>query len=111
MNTNDIPWKGIIEDAPVYFFRMFLPKSEDLIDFSRPFEYLDKELESIFPSEDSNKPRYVDKLIKVYTLSGGEAYILVHIEVQGYRDQDFGKRMFCTVVETATAVNQVVEAA
>ena len=94
MNTNDILWKGIIEDAPVYFFRMFLPKSEEVIDFSRPFEYLDKELESIFPSEDSNKPRYVDKLIKVYTLTGGEEYILVHIEVQGYRDQDFGKRMF-----------------
>jgi len=94
MNTNDILWKGIIEDAPIHFFKFFLPHTEKVIDFSRPFEYMDKDLEAIFPTEDTMKPRYVDKLIKVYTVSGEAEYILVHIEVQGYRDKDFGIRMF-----------------
>jgi hypothetical protein len=49
---------------------------------------MDKELEAIFPTEDSIKPRYVDKLIKVYTISGEAEYILGHIEVQGYRDKE-----------------------
>ncbi|MBE9466506.1 hypothetical protein ACFP1I_23915 [Dyadobacter subterraneus] len=36
----------------------------------------------------------MDKLVKVYTKAGEEDWILVHIEVQGYDDKDFAKRMF-----------------
>jgi predicted transposase/invertase (TIGR01784 family) len=59
------------------------------------FEYLDKELDQLFPPETDNyAPRYVDKLVKVFMLNGQEEWILIHIEVQGYKDQDFAKRMF-----------------
>jgi predicted transposase YdaD len=36
----------------------------------------------------------VDKLVKVFLKNGEERWILIHIEVQGYRDPDFEKRMF-----------------
>ncbi len=65
-------------------------------DLDRGFEYLDKELDQLFPPEANNySPRYIDKLVKVFTrIPGGEEWILVHVEVQGCTDQDFAKCMF-----------------
>ena len=34
------------------------------------------------------------RLIKVFTKRGSEEWLLVHIEIQGYHDKDFGKRLF-----------------
>lgn len=59
------------------------------------FEFLDKELEQLFPPQnDSFAPKYVDKLVKVFMKDGREEWILVHIEVQGYKDKLFAERMF-----------------
>ena len=55
---------------------------------------MDKELEQLFPSEQVKDPKFVDKLVKVYSKTGDERWILVHIEVQGYEDKKFGERMF-----------------
>jgi predicted transposase YdaD len=56
---------------------------------------LDKELEQLFPpDEDHYSPRYVDKLVKVFMQNSEEKWILIHVEVQGYADKDFSKRMF-----------------
>jgi hypothetical protein len=33
-------------------------------------------------------------LVKVYLLDGKEQWVLIHIEVQGQRDDDFPERMF-----------------
>ena len=95
MNRNDLLWKGVLEDLFDDFLRFFYPNANELFDFNKGFEYLDKELEQLFPPEDdSYAPRYVDKLVKVFTVSGDEEWILVHVEVQGYADRDFAKRMF-----------------
>ena len=95
MNRNDLLWKGVLEDLFDDFLRFFYPDANELFDFSKGFEYLDKELEQLFPPEaDSYATRYVDKLVKVFTISGVEEWILVHVEVQGYADRDFAKRMF-----------------
>lgn len=62
---------------------------------NRGFEFLDKELDQLFPPDNDNfQPRYVDKLVKVFTRTGDEAWILVHVEVQGYSDRYFAQRMF-----------------
>lgn len=36
----------------------------------------------------------MDKLVKVYLRDGSEKWLLIHIEVQGYRDPDFPKRVY-----------------
>ena len=53
-------------------------------------------MEQLFPPDgDTYAPRYVDKLVKVFTRQPEkEAWILVLIEVQGYNDNDFAERMF-----------------
>lgn len=77
------------------FLRFFFPNADRLFDLEKGFEYLDKELEQLFPPENEKcSPKYVDKLVKVYSRSGVEAWLLVHIEVQGYRDDAFSDRMF-----------------
>ena len=91
--TKDKLWKGIIEDCFEDFFRFFYPEWADWIDFERGMEFLDKELEQLMP-ESADNPRYVDKLVKLHTKQGKEHWILIHIEIQGYRDKDFAERMF-----------------
>jgi predicted transposase YdaD len=95
MKRNDILWKATLEDLFDDFLRFFYPEADELFDLEKGFEYLDKELDQLFPPEaDNYAPRYVDKLVKVFTKTGKEEWILIHVEVQGYTDQDFARRMF-----------------
>ncbi len=92
--SKDTLWKGILEDLFEDFLHYFFPEfAQKEVDFAKPFEFLDKELEQI-SREMSEQKRKVDKLVKVFTRSGGEKWCLVHVEVQGYEDQNFAERMF-----------------
>jgi len=91
--TKDELWKAIIEELFVWLMRFFYPDEIHLFDLSKGFEFLDKELIRLFP-EAKNTRRYADKLIKVYMRDGSTKWILIHIEVQGYADPNFAKRMF-----------------
>ena len=71
----------------------FFPEEAKLIDFSRGYEFLDKELEKIRP-ENEAKDRYADLLVKVWLYNGKEKWLLIHIEIQGYRDKHFNLRMY-----------------
>ena len=94
-HNDDILWKAALEDLFDDFLHFFYPDADQMFDFEKGFQYLDKELDQLFPPEDGNyAPRYVDKLVKVFTKSGAEEWVLIHVEVQGYTDHDFAKRMF-----------------
>ncbi len=95
MKRNDLLWKAALEDLFDDFLLFFYPNAGEVFNLNKEFEYLDKELEQLFPPEsDKYAPRYVDKLVKVFTREGQEEWILIHIEVQSYPDHDFAKRMF-----------------
>jgi hypothetical protein len=74
------------------------------------FRYLDKELEQLFPVENGNAPKFVDKLVQVYTKQGKEEWILIHIEVQGYNDPHFARRMFTYFYRILDKYNKPVTA-
>jgi hypothetical protein len=93
MQTNDTLWKNAIEDFFEEFVHFFFISDAHLIDFSVGYEFLDKELSQLFP-ESADSKRYVDKLAKVYLKTGEERWILIHIEVQGYEDDNFPERMY-----------------
>lgn len=63
------------------------------IDWTRGFEMLDKELQKIVPEAEQGR-RYVDKLVKVWLKNGEERWMLLHIEVQTWREGGFSKRMY-----------------
>ena len=95
MNRDDTLWKALLEDIFDDFLRFFFPDADEIFDMEKGFEYLDKELEQLFlPADDNFAPRFVDKLVKVFTKTGLEKWMLVHIEVQGYTDKTFERRMF-----------------
>jgi hypothetical protein len=95
MKHNDLLWKAALEDLFDDFLRLFYPEADQIFDLEKGFEYLDKELDQLFPPvSDKFAPRYVDKLVKAFTKKGTEEWILIHVEVQSYKDQDFAKRMF-----------------
>jgi hypothetical protein len=38
--------------------------------------------------------RYVDKLVKIWTVDGAERWVLIHIEVQTEREAEFPQRVY-----------------
>ncbi|HYT88165.1 MAG TPA: hypothetical protein VEL76_05560 [Gemmataceae bacterium] len=53
---------------------------------------LDKELQKIVPAAEQGR-RFVDKLVKVWLKSGAETWLLIHVEVQTWKEGDFPERM------------------
>lgn len=94
MKRDDTLWKAILEDVFDDFLWFFYPNADEIFDLHRGFEFLDKELDDLFPPLETEKVRYVDKLVKVWLKDGTEEWILIHIEVQGYPQQEFTERMF-----------------
>ena len=92
---DDLLWKVILEDVFDDFLCFLNPDADTILDLNRGFEFLDKELEQLYPPEnDEYSPKVIDKLVKVFTKTGQEEWILVHVEVQGQYRKDFPKRMF-----------------
>jgi hypothetical protein len=89
----DSPWKQIIEDFLESFLEFFFPRLHADIDFSRGYEIKSRELYKLLKEQEIGK-RYADGLIKVYLKNGSERWLLIHIEVQNYREKDFARRMF-----------------
>jgi hypothetical protein len=89
----DSPWKEAIDAFFQPFMALFFPAVHDLIDWSRPHEFLDAELQRI-TGDFSIGRRCADRLVKVWSLAGAEVWLLLHIEVQGRADAAFALRMF-----------------
>jgi len=89
----DSPWKEAVEYYFKYFMAFFFPTIHDGIDWSRSYEFMDKELEKIVRDAQSGR-RYADKLVRVFLHDGCETRLMIHIEIQGYRDSTFPKRMY-----------------
>lgn len=91
--TSDQVWKSAIENYFEEFMQFFAPDISRYIDFSKGYVNLDKELAKIAPRSEQ-KHRRCDELIKVTMKTGEEEYVLIHVEVQGYDDKEFAKRMY-----------------
>lgn len=89
----DSPWKEIIELYFEQFVAFFFPKAHIDIDWSRGYEFLDKELQQVVREAETGRA-VVDKLVKVWLNDGEETWLLIHIEVQSQAKADFAERMF-----------------
>lgn len=86
-------WKSIIEDLFEEFLHFFYPEFVDWVDFKQPFVFLNKELQRL-ELDTKSKGRRADLLVKIYLKDNTEVWMLIHVEVQGYEDTDFPRRMF-----------------
>jgi len=90
----DSSWRKILDKLLPQFLAFFFKEIYQAIDFKKGFEFLDKELQKILPREDDTGKRVVDKLVKVFLQDGSEKWLLIHIEIQGYREVDFPRRVY-----------------
>jgi hypothetical protein len=89
----DSAWKEVLDNFFEEFLRFFFTEIHQGIDWSRGFEFLDKELEPILRDAEIGK-QITDKLVKVHILDGSETWILIHIEVQGQPEEGFPRRIY-----------------
>lgn len=89
----DSPWKDILQIYFEEFILFFLSNEHIHIDWTKPIEFLDKELEEVVKDAEIGR-RFADKLVKIYLTNGSEEWVLIHIEVQAQEDSDFAERMY-----------------
>lgn len=89
----DEKWKSLISKFLEDFLSFFMPKLYQEVDFNKGQEFLDGELNKI-KIKSKSKNRRSDKLVKVYLKDGTIQYLLIHIEIQGYYEENFSDRMF-----------------
>jgi hypothetical protein len=89
----DSPWKEALERFFEPALAFFFPQAHADINWSRRPEMLDKELQRIVRQAEQRR-RVVDKLAKVWLKNGEEHWLLIHIEVQAWREGDFPERMY-----------------
>lgn len=87
-------WKQIIEALFEDFILFFLPKIHHLIDFSYPAKFLKQDLPKLAAEKSKKGDLINDNLIEVRLKSGKKQFLYIHIEVHGYENIDFGKKMF-----------------
>jgi hypothetical protein len=89
----DTPWKEALDRFLESFLAFFFPAVHAGIDWRRGYEPLDKELHQIIRDARLGR-RLADKLFKVWRIDGEEAWLLIHVEVQGKAEAAFAERMF-----------------
>ena len=91
--SKDQIWKHIIGKFFIEFTEFFLPELHKDIDFNKKPKFLDNQLSKI-TQKSEGKNRESDKLVEVKLKDGSEKWILVHIEIQDSKKDDFIFRMF-----------------
>ena len=89
----DNPWKQALSLYFSDFIAFFFPKIHAEIDWTKPYEFLDKELQQVMRDDEIGK-RVADKLVKVWLRDGSETWLLIHVEVQGQYQVIFPERMY-----------------
>lgn len=93
LRTQDELWKAIVPALWIPFICFTMEDWADKIDFTKKPEYLDKELKRLRLKAKSGN-RAVDFLVRLHLKDGTTQTFLLHIEVQGYPDPNFGQRVF-----------------
>lgn len=89
----DSPWKTILKTYFQEFISFFYPDLYSDIDWTKPIEFLDKELIQV-TRDASIGLRLADALVKVYWINGQETWLYIHVEVQNQRDDDLPHRVY-----------------
>ena len=92
-SERDGPWKEALELFLPEFLALLYPKVHEALDWSRPHKSLDTEFQKLTAGACFGR-RLADKLFQVWRKDGVETWLLIHIEVQDRKVDDFAQRMF-----------------
>jgi hypothetical protein len=91
--VDDSVWKEVLDAYFEEFLEFFFPPVHRDIDWARRPVFLDKELQAILRGGPRGR-QYADKLARVGLRGGGEAWVLLHVEVEGRGGPEFARRMY-----------------
>jgi hypothetical protein len=106
--TQDELWKAIVPLLWAPLIRFCMEDWVDKIDFTQKPIFLDKELKRLRLKAKS-KNRAVDFLMRLHLKDGTVKTFLLHIEVQGYPDEKFGKRVYQYYYRIGDLLDEPVE--
>jgi transcriptional regulator with XRE-family HTH domain len=89
----DNPWKEALSLYFQPFMAFFFPEIDANINWSRGYEFLDKEFQKVVRDAEIGR-READKLVKVWRGDGVEVWVLIHVEIQSQAKSDFAQRMY-----------------
>ncbi len=89
----DNPWKEALSLYFQPFMAFFFPEIDVNINWSRGYEFLDKEFQQVAADAEIGL-RQADKLVKVWRGDGAEVWVLIHVEIQSQSKSDFAERMY-----------------
>src|SRR5487761_1356342 len=89
----DSPWKVALHKYLRWFLAFFFPQIDADMDWTRGYEALDKEFQQIIRRARAGK-QVADMLFKVWLKDGGECWLFIHVEIQGFYEKEFSRRMF-----------------
>ncbi|HWE61006.1 MAG TPA: hypothetical protein VHB98_04785, partial [Chloroflexota bacterium] len=89
----DSAWKEALGEYLGECLALLFPQVHAGIDWSRPYVFLDTELQQIVRDAALGR-RHADRLVQVWLLDGENAWLLIHVEVQSQHETGFAKRMF-----------------
>ncbi|HEY2566630.1 MAG TPA: hypothetical protein VGH95_02820 [Candidatus Aquirickettsiella sp.] len=92
-SEGDTGWKSVLDSYFPRLLEFFYPHLYEKIDWTKDYQFLDKELQAITREAAVGK-RCVDKLVRVNSYSGQQAVVLLHLEIQGQRQAHFAQRLF-----------------
>jgi hypothetical protein len=91
-DEQDSPWKKVLRQYFREALEFFFPEIAQVVDWTQPIEFLDKELLKIAPTAITGK-RYADQLVKLYRQRGNSIFLLIHVEIQAVPEAGFAKRI------------------
>jgi len=89
----DSPWKRILQQYFQEAIEFFFPDIAQVIDWTKPPEFLDKEFVKIAPDAKVGR-RFADQLVRVKLKRGKDLMLLIHVEVQAAPEKKFAERIF-----------------
>jgi len=91
----DILWKVAIEQLFNDFLFFINPDVAQSLDLTKEFQFLNKELNQDFPSENGkHEQKIVDKLVRLTIRGIKKEQILLHLEIQEKYSKNFSERMY-----------------
>lgn len=92
-DDRDSPWKEALDRNLEQFLALLFPAVHEIIDWSRRWIALDAELQRVVRDAATGR-RLADKLFQVWLEDGGEAWVLIHAEIQGQVDETLPERAY-----------------
>lgn len=101
--SQDSAWKDVLEPLFPQFLEFFFPDIYQDVDFTKGFEFLDKELQQILKRSKSGK-RIVDKLVKIFLKTAKKSGFCCILKFRAMRKKHLHAVFSAIIIASSTSL-------